>query len=192
MPFLSRTDNELWEAIKRSDKQAFDLLFERYWQIIYTTAFSYLSDREACSAITNDIFLNIWLKRETIDILSPKNYLTAAARYHVYKQLKVKKASKLMYIEDYDELISFGKTANKGAEDIIDMELAEDVDQLLNKLPKRCREIFVMSRIESLTNSEIADKLSISKRTVENQITVALKYMRAHLKYIAFFILLLK
>lgn len=51
MPFKTILINELWESIKQSYKQAFDLLFERYWQIIFTNAFSYLNDRETCCAM---------------------------------------------------------------------------------------------------------------------------------------------
>ncbi|MDB5112288.1 MAG: polymerase sigma-70 factor [Mucilaginibacter sp.] len=184
------TDSELWEAIKLNDTQAFELLFERYWQLIYTTAFSYLKDDEACSEITNDIFLNIWQKRGTLDIIVFKSYLTSASRYHVYKYLKSRKSSKLNYVEDYDKLSSINAVENNGEEKIRYLEFEYDIESLLYKLPQRCRQIFIMSRMKNLTNSEIADKLSISKRTVENQITIALKHLRLYLKHIASVIIL--
>ena len=56
------SDSDLWEAIMLDDTKAFETLFERYWSIIYGTAFSYLKDKEACTEIVQDIFLNIWQK----------------------------------------------------------------------------------------------------------------------------------
>jgi len=179
------SDSELWEAITLGDSKAFQMLFERYWAVIYGTAFSYLKDKEACSEIVQDIFLNIWQKRNEFEISSFKNYLTSAARYHVYKQLKAKKSSAILYIEDYDHVTTPHQGINHGDENITYLELEHSVETSLYNLPKRCREIFILSRMDNLTNDEIAQQLGISKRTVENQITQALKFLRSFLKHTA-------
>jgi RNA polymerase sigma-70 factor (ECF subfamily) len=183
-------DSDLWEAILRNDAKAFETLFERYWGEVYSTAFSYLKDKEACSEIVQDIFLNIWQKRNEFKINSFKNYLTSAARYHVYKRLKAKKASAILYIEDYDFIKIQGSGANYADANMAYQELEQSVETSLNNLPKRCREIFILSRMNNLTNDEIAEQLGISKRTVENQITHALKFLRSLFKYSTLLVLI--
>ena len=100
------TDTELWEAIKLNDKKAFDMLFERYWSVLYTSAYNYLRDTELSANIVHDIFVNIWEKRGVFEISSLKNYLTSAARYHVYKCLKERKRSAVLYVDHYDDDIA--------------------------------------------------------------------------------------
>lgn len=184
-------DDELWEAIKFGSIPSFELLFDRYWQAVYTTAFSFLNDAESAAEIANDTFLNIWRKRDSLIIGSFKNYLTTSARYHTYKVLKTRKKMRLAYIENYDQLpISGTLVNNEGEEKIRYLNLQEDIEHVLLDLPKRCREIFLLSRIANLTNGEIAERLSISKRTVENQICIAQKYLQDNMKHIALTLLL--
>lgn len=185
-------DHEYWENVRQvSCAQSFTFLFDRYWETLYSTAFSYLKDREKSEEITHDIFLNLWRKRETLIIQSFPAYLRAAARYHVYKELKKRKTSAVVYT---DELTETGEAlTNQGEERLIYQEAERYVDGSLQSLPARCQEIYFMSRKENLTNDEIANKLGISKRTVENQLTVALRHIRILLKtatIILFFILL--
>ncbi|HEX8461907.1 MAG TPA: RNA polymerase sigma-70 factor [Segetibacter sp.] len=185
------SDSELWEAIKLDDKKAFDALFERYWSAIYSTAFSYLRDGDQCSEIVHDIFLKIWLRRGEYEILCFKSYLTAAAKYHVFKHLKACKLAKVIYIEDYKDISNLQQGTNCGEENITYSELTNSVETSLNSLPKRCREIFLLSRVNHLSNAEIAQQLGISKRTVENQLTTALHFLRSFLKNTAVIILVL-
>jgi RNA polymerase sigma-70 factor (ECF subfamily) len=183
-------DSDLWEAILHDNTKAFETLFERYWSDVYSTAFSYLKDKEACSEIVQDIFLNIWQKRNEFKITSFKSYLTSAARYHVYKHLKAKKTSAILYIEDYDHIKIKSPGISHADTNMEYLELEQSVETSLHDLPKRCREIFILSRMNNLTNDEIAQQLGISKRTVENQITHALKFLRSLLKYSALLILI--
>jgi len=181
-PVLS--DSELWQAIKLDDKKAFDVLFERYWSAMYTSAYNFLRDSELSAEIVHDIFLNIWQKRKDFQIISLKNYLTSSTRYHVYKCLKERKASAIVYVENYDDEISL-KQENEGEEKLNSISMESAIQEYLLQLPKRCREIFLLSRMQNMTNDEIAAHFNISKRTVENQITIALKFLREHLKEIA-------
>jgi RNA polymerase sigma-70 factor (family 1) len=186
------TDSELWEAISLDNSKAFDLLFERYWRIIYGTAFSYLKDADASSQIVHDIFLNLWQKRKTYTIGCFKNYLRSAARYHVYKQLKSRKSSALVYVEDYDSVAAVQESQNAGDENVRYQELQQAVEYSMRQLPKRCREIFSLSRTDHLSNDEISKRLGISKRTVENQLTTALHSLRSYLKYTVLLVIILR
>ncbi|WPU96906.1 RNA polymerase sigma-70 factor [Mucilaginibacter sabulilitoris] len=184
------TDSELLEAIIINDEKAFNQLFERHWSKVYTMAFRYVKDQETCLEITHDVFLNIWKKRHELHIKSFKSYVITAASYHGIRKKQILKAIPINYVENYEYTednadlsnphvaVNFGETA------LYKSELDLEVDHLLNDLPKRCREIYTMSRKENLSIAEIADRLQISRRTVENQLSNALKHLRNGLKYI--------
>lgn len=185
------TDIELWIAIRNNELKGFNILFDRYWSKIYTTAFYYLKDAEACTEISHDIFLNIWNSRQVLDIQSIKGYLLTSARYHVYKRKQGLRSLDLKYVEDY-KLVDLHTVQNSGEEKFNYEELEANINSFLEELPNRAREIFILSRKEHLSNDEIANRLSISKRTVENQITNALKHLRISLKHISVVLMLIK
>ncbi|NOW99030.1 RNA polymerase sigma factor [Mucilaginibacter sp. SG564] len=174
-------DSELWLAIRNDDEQAFAALFDRYWIRLYKTALRYLKDREASEEAVHDVFLNIWNRRHELEIESFPNFLLTAIRYQVYNRMRAVKSPVVLTITDAE--ISELLDHNAGESRIKDQELLHELGQYLEQLPKRCQEIFQMSRIDHLSNQEIAGRLGISKRTVENQITMALKHLRVCLKH---------
>lgn len=181
----SSSDEMLMEAVKNGDSDAFDTLFERYWQPLYTTIYSVSKDREICSEIIHDIFLNLWLKRERLEIVYFKGYIIASARYHVYRYMKNVKKHAVEYLEDLESADPV--SLNQGELNIRTEELQATVNERMRGLPKRCKEIFTLSRVEQLSNDEIAQRLEISKRSVENQLTYALQHLRLSLKDIFLF-----
>ena len=181
------SDSDLWKAITNDNHTAFSLLFDRYWSVIYKTVFAYLKDRAQSEEITHDIFLNLWRGRHTLTIRSFPAYVRASARYHVYRCMKSAITSPISYVDNWDA-IPAPKVTNAGDDQILVTELETNVDGLLTDLPARCREIFLLSRKEALTNEEIATRLGISKRSVENQITRALKHLRIQLKALIVFL----
>lgn len=192
MNHIKQTDEDLFTKVKRNDKKAFTLLYDRYWEVVYKKAFSYLHDTETCMGIVNDIFVNIWEKRDVLNIITFKNYLTSAARYRVYNSIKANGASPLKYVEDYEKLDDLSVVYNSAESNFEVNELSSDLDKLLDKLPARCKEIFLLSRVSQLTNAEIAERLSISKRAVENQISLAVKHLKPHFKHYPTVILVAK
>jgi len=194
----SLSDPELILAIINNDEKAFNELFERYWARVYVVACKYVKDEELSLEITHDIFLNIWNKRHQLHINSFKNYVLTAASYHGLRKRQTQKAKPLLYVEDlgYTEneirAINQPVTINAGETSIQTQELDTEVDALLNKLPKRCREIYLLSRKENRSITEIAAMLNISKRTVENQLTYALKHLRTSLQYVVMIALIIK
>jgi RNA polymerase sigma-70 factor (family 1) len=185
-------DDDLLAAVKHGDKKAFNQLYDRYWEVVYKKSFSYLHDTEACMGIVNDIFVNIWEKRDVLNIITFKSYLTSAARYRVYNAIKANTASRVTYVEDYEKLDNLSVVYNRAENDFGVSELSSVLDGLLDELPARCKEIFLLSRVSQLTNAEIADRLSISKRAVENQISLAVKYLKPYFKRYSIVILVAK
>lgn len=178
------SDEILLNLMKAGDLDSFNILFERYWEKLFTTVFSICPDTEVCSEIVHDIFLNLWLKRDKLQIEYFKGYITASARYQVYRYVKSIKKKTIEYREelDYGNLVA----VNDGESNIQYRELERKVEEELEELPSRCREIFTLSRMEQLTNDEIAARLDISKRTVENQLTYALRHLRLSIRHFLF------
>ncbi|WP_395809980.1 RNA polymerase sigma factor [Daejeonella sp.] len=175
------SDTILLNRMREGDSASFNALFDRYWEMLYATVFSVCSDREVCSEIVHDIFLNLWLKREKLQIESFKAYIVASARYHVYRHVKNARRKSLEYREDLE--YSSRVSMNDGELNIHYQDLEKSVDKELEELPRRCKEIFTLSRREQLSNDEIAIRLDISKRTVENQLTHALRHLRLSMRH---------
>lgn len=183
------SDLQLWEEITYDSLKAFNLLFERYWDTLYTTAYSYLNDQDACVSVVQDVFTNIWLKRKSLSIEYVSQYLKTATRYHIYKEIKKMKNLKMVFPSSMET--KWEEITNDGENRLINRDLDKWLQQQLMHLPTRCQEIFILSRKDGLRNEEIADRLNISKRTVENQITIALQHIRKNLTNISFTLVLL-
>lgn len=175
------TDTQLWNAVRANDQQAFNKLFDKYWVNVYKTGFKYLRDKEASQEIVHDIFLSIWNRRHELVIDSFPAFLLTAARYQIYSRRKLKR----FMLDSTTELATDPHTSNEADIRIRQTELYDNLQLTLLGLPNRCQEIFRMSRFDYLSNDEIALRLGISKRTVENQLTMALRHIRSHLKDIA-------
>jgi RNA polymerase sigma-70 factor (ECF subfamily) len=177
----SSSDAALWKEIQQDDAQAFAALFDRYWARMYQAACALHKDKEQCSSIVHDIFLALWLKRQELEIESFPHYLMAATRYHVYRQSRSARVIPLRYSDDLaaDTTLS---SANAGEEQLLSFDLEKRVEGYLQQLPRRCQEIFWLSRREHLSGDEIARQLGISKRTVDNQLTLALHHLKLSLK----------
>ncbi|MES2276372.1 MAG: RNA polymerase sigma-70 factor [Bacteroidota bacterium] len=190
MTLNSLSDSDLWALIVPGDYRAFTVLYERHWLKLYKTAQKYIRDNEACEEIVHDLFVTLWNRRCYLNILDFNHYLKAATRYQVYAHLKRAKTSQIIYCEElFEDIGSY--ELNQGQEKMLYTELEQQLTEQLRSLPERCREIFLLSRKEHLSNMEIAERLSISKRSVENQITAALKHLRYHLKDIALIVFIL-
>ena len=175
------TDKELWNAIVADNDKAFAVLYHRYWKKIYNSVKHYLKDETAAEEALQDIFIVLWNKRKQLEIDNFASYIHVSARYHVLKQLRDAKRSPIEYVPEYEK-DSGQLTYNEGVEAMDWSDFKHQLNDSLKGLPKRCKEVFWMSRVELLSNNEIANQLDISKRTVENQITYALKHLRQSCK----------
>jgi len=184
------SDHELWDAILNDDSKAFAMLYNRYWLRLYKTARHYINDTDACEEIVHDVFIIIWNKRKSLKIEHFANYLNAITRYEVFRHMKVAKLSKLEYNEMYVEDLT-GLAVNFGQVRLNEQDFEYILKEHLKELPKRCREIFYMSKIQQLSNDEIAKELGIAKHTVENQLTFALKHLKSSIKDLSILLILL-
>lgn len=179
----------LIQRLKDGDRTAFELLFHFYYPglVIYSTQF--MTDRSTAEEIVQDFFVRLWEKRQNIHSAdSLKSYFFTSIRNSSLNYLKHKKIES-GYIDEIKELSNNNLLYDPDL--YIVSELQEKIDKAIDDLPKRCKEIFIMSRFKGLSNDEIATELSLSKRTVETQISNAIKILRVELKeYLEILILL--
>jgi RNA polymerase sigma-70 factor, ECF subfamily len=169
--------DQLALRIKRGDEQAFELLFRKYYVRLCAFANKFLNDHEEAQEIVQDVFVKIWEGRNNIDPEdSLKSYVFKIAQNLSLNKLRRKKVE-LGYTEIY-KLVYIEQQEFSAHESLLARELEENIACSIEKLPAECRKIFKLSRIEGLKYKEIADNLHISIKTVEAQMSKALRSLR--------------
>ncbi len=170
-----KDDLLLLNLIKEGDQLAFKHLFETYFSPLCRFMYVYINKKEVVEELALDIFTYVWENRQTLQIyISFKAYLFQAARNRSLNELRKK-----------DQTIPLDEL-NTDIADTLLISLEKDelfvlIQEAIASLPDRCKEVFQLSRDEHLTNKEIAEKLDISVKTVEAQITKALKKIKEFL-----------
>ena len=180
------SDEELVDLLNRDSRGAFDEIYRRNWSAMYLAAFNMLQDHDACMDVIQDVFVWIWNKRGTLEILSLKSYLISAVKYkvtNVIRKLKLRQSF-------LDQIESEEPSFNNVSSALELKELKEVLLQFTAELPERCREVFELSRTEHLSNKEISQKMGISEKAVERQMTIALKRLKVSLMRLFLFSLL--
>lgn len=160
-------------------KHGYEALFREHYDPLCGYVFFYLKDRAASEEVVQDIFFNLWKKRNELEInTSLKSYLYKAARNHslnVLKHIEVRENYKLKNEEERSQ------AENHSHSEMEVSELEKRIEAAIDQLPPERKKIFLMSRYENLKYREIADKLDISLKTVEAQMGKALKFLREQL-----------
>lgn len=154
----------------------FRIFFDQHYQRLCSYAFSFLKDEESCEDIVQDIFIKIWLNRQ--DLIGSeqlKFYVFSAVRNNCLTRLQKNKKYRVVEMNDEDEVEEIIIKLDPEDEKTNPTEL---IAKALDRLPPKCREVFLLSRIGNLTYLQIADNLGISIKTVENQMGKALKILR--------------
>lgn len=172
----SHTDSELIALIREDDLTAFNAIYHRHWQGLYQSAFNILRDNDMVMDILQEVFIWLWEHRSALQILSLKSYLHSAVKYKVANCIRHGKIRQTFFDEVQRAELSYTMD-----ETLEFKELKAIVEQFTANLPERCKEVFTLSRMDFFTNKEIAARLGISEKTVENQITIALKKLRLSL-----------
>ncbi len=166
--------------IQKGDLKEFERLFRELYSPLCLYANKYLQDKDKAEEIVQDIFYGIWKNREKMDIrVSFKSYLYRAVQNNCLQLIQH------LAVEDKYKQYVKKEVSHFQSDPVKEMELQEMnkvVEQTLESLPERCKEIFSMSRFEGLKYREIAEKLQISTKTVEANMGKALQAFRKSLK----------
>ncbi|QHT68792.1 RNA polymerase sigma-70 factor [Rhodocytophaga rosea] len=172
------TTTQLLERLRQGDEQIFKWLYTQYWQKLYRAAYKRLKDGPLCEEIVQDIFASLWRRRSTFQLSqSWEAYFYKAVQYKVINAVSSQKVRKA-YISTVTKLEADLSTENT----LRFEELLHRIEQVTDRLPQRCQQVFWMSRRENFTIREISQQLDISQKAVEKQLTKALKQLRFSLQ----------
>jgi RNA polymerase sigma-70 factor (ECF subfamily) len=173
---LLHTEKELIKKLSEGDSFAFEVLFYKYRNMVKGFAARLVPTQVDPEEIVQEVFVKLWLKKETVNPEKDfQSYLFSIAKHLVLDHLKSAVNRKLYFVGEHfqqDLLVEEGS----------DTPLTEDVEEklqnLIDEIPERRREIFRLSRFEGLSYKQIAERLHISENTVDSQIRNALAFLR--------------
>jgi RNA polymerase sigma-70 factor, ECF subfamily len=176
---MQDSEKELLERVIASDMEAFRSLFETYQPVLFRRLLYGLRDADAAHDIVQETFVRVWQKRSSLQPdLSFLTYIFRISRNLVLDSAKHRDVRRR-----FEGEIPPMFSATDNPEVTTELSILEErLSQVVNFLPDKCREIFLLSRLEGMSNAEISKQLGLSGKTVENQITRALKVLRRHLR----------
>lgn len=166
----------LFQQMQHGDHAAFEALFYLYYRELCFFTEWHVRSKECAEELVSDLFIKLWEKRAVLQITNIRPYLYQAAKHNALNYLR---KSKLVTepIESHTHLQQ--SEAEGPYQQLLLKESHKEMNSLIDSLPERRKLIFVMSRIDGLSYSEIADLLDISIRTVEDQMFKAVKSLRS-------------
>lgn len=179
-------DQYLLEQMKIDDESAFHLLYEKYWEQAYNAAYKRLKDADYAKDITQDIFLQLWSRRYDLQVASVPAYLYTAIRNNVFKWME--KEQRFTTIPDLLEILV--QESDQADVELLRKEFMLKYEALVDSLPSSQRTIFKLRFHEDLSTKEIAEKLDISRKTVQNQLGKSVNQLRDSLDLLYIVVLL--
>lgn len=168
-------DNKsLLTLLSGSDEFAFTEIYNRFWQKLFAITYNRLKEIQSAEDIVHDVFASLWTNRKKIEIESLDKYLATAAKYLVLAKIK-KKEQERIYKSTFHQTTVFELPVETS---LHYKRILEIVKTEVEKLPEKCQLIFKYSRNEGMPVKQIAKELSISPKTVENQLNKALKHLK--------------
>ena len=177
--YLSYPDAQLLSLMGTGDEQAFTELYNRYWERLLYVAGVRLKDLAIAEELVQDLFPDLWNRRETLDIQGEVGaYLAVSMKYKVINaQARQKRAI------DYQQVAPTTAEDHSTEHFLSFQELRQRLEALVQGLPEKCRITYRLSREADLTHKEIASHLQVSEKAVEANLTRAIKSIRKGLSY---------
>ena len=155
----------------------YEEMFRTYFTSLCYFANKYVRDFDSCKEIVHKVFVNIWEKRDAFDFdKSPKSYLFTAVYNRCLNYLRDQKSFQSTISEEVENVTELN------SDHLQEAELEAQIWKVINELPEKCREVFILNRFEGKKYAEVAEMLNISIKTVETQMSKALKTLRESLK----------
>lgn len=178
------SDEFLYQRVKSSDNRAFDELYARYWKRLFEYAYKLVQDQIQAEDIVQEVFVQLWENSSQKEIQHLSGYLFRSVKYQVATLIRNNKwkvewdSVEMEDIPDENQVNEFSKE-----------ELFQLLEESIEKLPPKCKEVFRLHKKEGFSTKEIAHSLNISPRTVENQIQKAMNSLRSDMGLYFFFLL---
>ncbi len=170
------TDTELLTLLTQGDAKAFEAIYKRYVTELFRFARKNISAKEDCEEIIQEVFISFWERRESLHILSLKYYLINAVRYKVIRYIQHHKV-KMKYAEHYRLFEAMYESIDQ--EERTPEMIQSRLINTIADLPERCQTAIKLRLLENLTNGEIAERMNITKKTVEVYMLRAFNHFRS-------------
>lgn len=190
---LYQTDDRLlFDRIRGGDTKAFEYAFRKFAPRLEAFARKYTTDTNEAEDIVQDVFLKLWERRELLDNISLTSFLfmmvkNSCLNYLKHRQVAESVEQRVPDTETAERLYAIDFVPDPSSL-LMQKELSDSIDQIMEELPPKCKEVFVLSRLRGLKNREIATRMEITEKVVEKHITRALKRFREGLKRYALFL----
>jgi RNA polymerase sigma-70 factor (ECF subfamily) len=164
----------LLELLSTGEEYAFTEIYERFSKKLFAVAYSRLKEVQEAEDIVHDVFASLWANRSKVEVKSLENYLATATKYMVFATIRRKERVRL-----YNQTSQPSSIVELNVEATLHYKyILEVLNNEVEKLPEKCKLIFKYSRNNKLPVKEIAEKLNLSPKTVENQLNKALKQLK--------------
>ena len=172
------TEKELHKNLREGDLVAYEYLFEKYYSWLCNYIFKLSGNKALSEDIVQETMISIWEKRKTIVIsISIKSYLFKASHNNFLQHVKKEKKNSDLLEKIRWELLSTVYHDEVEAEDFFESNWPK-LNELIEKLPPRCQEVFIKNKIQKVKYADIAKEMGISIKTVENQMSKALHFLK--------------
>ena len=182
-------DEAFWlESIRKGDELAFECLFKQNYERLTRFASSYTSSKAIAEEIVQDVYAEIWEKRENLNVsVSLRAYLYMKIKNRCLNHLKHQRVK-----ETYDpQWVEHIMVTTQPDEQLAVNKLKIAIQKAVEQLPPKSKATFKLHRFDGLTYNEIAEVMDVSQKTVESQMTRTLKMLRKHLSHLLSFFFIL-
>ncbi|MPR34195.1 RNA polymerase sigma-70 factor [Salmonirosea aquatica] len=177
--YTNSTDEELLDGLRdNDDRKAFETLYGRYSIRIFDYIHARVNDRYTAQEIVQELFLGLWQKRATLSVQAFRPYLFSAAKNLIVSHYRKEMAREIRQ-KNWDAARSHQEEHTY--QETLVQDLRARYGEGLRLLPEKCQRVFMLSR-DGLSNREVADRLDISEKTVEQHITKAIRFLKVYLK----------
>lgn len=184
--FLIMEEPQLIEKLRQGEIQAYEYLFDQYYDWLCNYIFQLSGDRNLSKDIVQDVMVRIWEKKKQITIKgSLKGYLFKSCHNQFLQQLRKQKKQPDLLDKIRWDAIYESYFEQKEDDTYLNSTLVK-LEELIDKLPPKCKEIFIMNKLERRKYREIAQDMGISIKTVENQMSKALRIIRENASVLMF------
>ncbi len=175
--------NNLLPSLRNGDQRAFEVIYDFFSDRLYRYVHSRVRVKETSEEIVQEIFVSLWIRRESLEItISIGSYLYGAAKHKILSHIRSDIVRK-KYAADFT--LFCAERMDNSSQELMELkDLQQIIDDRVTELPKKCQTAFRMSRMEHEPIQRIAERMNISNRTVENYISQALKHLRLRLSHI--------
>ena len=174
--------DRLARSVSEDDRNAFNMLYQVYYNDVFRFAYYFLKDKEACREVVLDVFLSVWQSRRRLaGIENLEAYLYIVTKNEALRYLSKKRDEEALSLDILPIQLEDQESCSPD-QILINREIEKLLTQVIDELPEKCRLIFLMARQEGLKPKEIGEILSINESTVRVQMKIAVEKIVARIR----------